>query len=209
MAESKLWQEIKPIFTRPTRPIVEDAVAAVGALPGIDNWNHQIQQPYQAMKVVEWGIPCHFIRDQKTFDVLRKRIASRICADGSPTVADLSECQAAGLLAALHARIEYLSQHGLERVPDMLTHWPDGSAIEVEVTSAEKKHGQRERENSASSLRDAISATKVQYDVHVHILDLLSAAEQREVVTAVSRLRPDSSAESLACSGAGHAGTRP
>src|ERR1700733_13615202 len=111
MTESKLWREIKPIFTRPTRPIVEDAVTAVGALPGIDKWDHQIQQPYQAMKVVEWGIPCPFIRDEGTFDVLCGGIPSNICAHDSPTVADLSECQAAGLLTALQARVEYLNQH--------------------------------------------------------------------------------------------------
>jgi hypothetical protein len=195
VTESKLWREIKPIFTRPTRPIVEDAATAVGALPGIDKWDHQIQQPYQAMKVVEWGIPLHFIRNEQTFDFLRERIASGICADGSPTVADLSECQAAGLLAAFQTRVEYLNQHGAERVPDLLTHWPDGSSIEVEVTSAEKKQGQRAREDSASSLRDAISAAKIQYDVHVHVLDLLSDAEQRDVVDAASWLNPNSSAE--------------
>ena len=196
MTESKLWREIESIFTRPTRPIVEDAVTAIGALPSIDKWDHQIKQLYQAMKVVEWGIPCHFIRGEKTFDILRERFALGICANGTPTAADLSECQAAGLFAALQARVEYLNQHGAGRVPDLLTHWPDDSTIEVEVTSAEKKHGQRAREDSASRLRDAISATNIRHDVHVHVLDLLSDAEQRDVVAAVSRLDPDSSAES-------------
>jgi hypothetical protein len=150
MTESKLWREIRPIFTRPTRPIVEDAITAIGKLPGIGGWDHQIRQPHQAMKVVEWGIPCHFIREEQTFDILRRRLASGICAAGSPIVADLFECQAAGLLAAFQIRVEYLSQHGTERVPDLLTHWPDGSSIEIEVTSAEKKQGQWTREESAS-----------------------------------------------------------
>lgn len=195
MTESKLWREIRPIFTRPTKPIVEDAVTAVGALPGMDKWDHQIQQPYQAMKVVEWGIPCHFIRDEQTFDILRGRLASGILADGSPAVADLTECEAAGLFAALQTRVEYLNQDGAERVPDMLTHWLDGSSIEVEVTAAQEKYGQRARSASASLLRDALGAAKIPYDVHVHVLDLLSDAEQRDVVEVASRLNPNSSAE--------------
>jgi hypothetical protein len=71
------------------------------------------------MKVVEWGIPCHFIRDEQTFDCLRRRLASGILTDGSPAVADLSECQAAGLLAALQAHVEYMNQHGMGRAPDI------------------------------------------------------------------------------------------
>jgi hypothetical protein len=195
MTESQLWRNIRPIFTRPTRPIVEDAVTAIGQLPGIDGWDHQIRQPYQAMKVVEWGIPCHFIREAQSFDILRRRLASGICTAGSPVAADLSECQAAGLLVTFQTRVEYLSQQGTERVPDLLTHWPDGSSIEIEVTSAEKKQGQRTREESASSLREALSDTKIQHDVYVHVLDLLSDAEQRDVVQAASKLNPGSSAE--------------
>jgi hypothetical protein len=110
-------------------------------------------------------------------------------------LADLSECQAAGLLVALQSRVEYLSQPATERAPDLLAHWPDGSSIEIEVTSAEKKRGQRTREASASSLREALSATKIQHDVHVHILDLPSDAEQRDVVEAASKLTASSSAE--------------
>lgn len=195
MTESKLWRDIEPIFTRPTRPIVEDAITAISELPGIDAWDHQIRQPFQAMKVVEWGIPCHFIREEKTFDILRGRLASGICETGSPLVADLSECEAAGLLVALQARVEYLNQQGRIRAPDLLTHWPDGSSIEVEVTAAEKKQGQRTREAAASSLREALAATRIQHDVHVHVLDVLSDTEQQEVVEAASRLNSGSSAE--------------
>jgi hypothetical protein len=63
------------------------------------------------------------------------------------------------------------------------------------VTSAEKKLGQWTREESASSLREALSTTRIQHDVYVHVLDLLSDAEQRDVVEAASKLNPSSSAE--------------
>ena len=195
MTQSKLWQELKPIFQKPTNPIVESAVTAVGSLPGVDSWDHQIRQLADAMNVVNWGIPCHFVQGESSFDPLRARLGSAIVAQGAPRVTDLSECEAAGLLVALSSRVEYLSRSSKERTPDLLTRWSDGSCIEVEVTSADEKQSQRGRRDAAKRLCEALEVVGIRHDVFVHVLDFLSDTEQSSLVEAASKLVPDEHAE--------------
>jgi hypothetical protein len=184
----KLWQEIAPAFLAPSNSTIENSVRAVGELPGIDTWNHGVKRPADAMRIVRWGLPLHMIRSERSFNDLRTRISHEIRARGAPTEADLSECEAAGLLVLLGARVEYLEQSGERRVPDLLSHWADGEQVEVEVTLAEEKYTQRTRRDAVILLGEALEGLNLPYDLFVHILDTISPEEQKNIVAAAAML---------------------
>jgi hypothetical protein len=195
MPESKLWLELKTVFPKPTAPIVESAVSAVGDLPGVESWAHHIQQLADAMKVVNWGIPCLFVQEEASFDPLRARLGSAVSAEGAPRVMDLAECEAAGLLMALSSRVECVEPAANERRPDLMTRWPDGSCVEVEVTSADEKQSQRARRDSAKTLSEELAAIGIHHDVFVHVFDFLSDKERSNLVAAASTLGAEECAE--------------
>jgi len=195
MHGEKLWQEVAPAFLAPTNSTIEDSVRAVGELPGIDAWDHSVKHPADAMRIVRWGLPLHLIRSEGSFDDLRTRISREIGARGAPTEADLSECEAAGLLVLVGARVEYLEQSGDGRVPDLLSHWPGGEQVEVEVTLAEEKYAQRTRRDAVVPLGEALEGLKLPYDLFVHILDTISPAERKDVIAAAATLSAGGIAE--------------
>jgi hypothetical protein len=122
-------------------------------------------------------------------------MSREIGARGAPTEADLSECEAAGLLVLLGARVEYLEQSGDGRVPDLLSHWVSGEYVEVEVTLAEEKYAQRTRRDAVVPLGEALEGLKLPYDLFVHILDTISPAERKDVIAAAARLSAGAIAE--------------
>jgi len=195
MHGEKLWHEVAPAFLATTNSTIENSIRAVGELPGIDTWNHGVKQPGDALRIVRWGLPLHMIRSEQSFNDLRTRISREICARGTPTGADLSECEAAGLLVLLGARVEYLEQSGEGRVPDLISYWADGEQVEIEVTRAEEKYDQRTRRNTVIPLGEALEELNLHYDLFVHILDTISPEERKDIVAAAAMLSAGAIAE--------------
>lgn len=57
MAKDTLWDQLHSIIPQNTMPIVREAIDAVGNLPGLKRWRPSFEHWYNALKVVEWGIP--------------------------------------------------------------------------------------------------------------------------------------------------------
>lgn len=193
MVGDNLCRELLPVFRSTPNAIIEDSIRSVGALPGIENWNHQIRQFWDAMRVVRWGLPLHLVHSEPSFHDLRRRFGTAILAEGQPRDCDRSEAEAAGFLALFADRVEYVKQPDTKRMYDLLTHWSDGSTVEVEVTLAEEKHTQRDRQVAAQKIAEAFQAKGCPHDMFVHIVDYLTEVECEELLAAASDVSPGTS----------------
>ena len=195
MTNDNIWNYLQSIVPQNTRPIVREAICAVGGLPDLKIWKPSFEHWYYALKVVEWGIPLVQIEQFTDADTnlkpLYQKIGQAIINKGKPKPSDLAELDIAAIMALNKAQSLKYVQTGDFKTPDFEVQWED-YMIEVEVTKAQPREKHIELDNFAKELMQKIMELKLPWRIVVYLATKLSKEDTLLLLQTLQGIKPGS-----------------
>jgi hypothetical protein len=199
-----------PILTRTyieelaQAPLSAEGVAALEgylALPGVADIVVPPELPLHAMLALDLGVPLGLLRGVLSASGLKQHIADYIVERGGVGYSNdwrWSELQAGAIMRALGADVTFVERARVagQKTPDIRARWAKGSAVDVEVTRAERRAGHTEVSRGLETLAGAVGAS----GHHCHYLILFDDASSKkaleEALDAIVRVEAGQSIQS-------------
>lgn len=171
MEHQDLWDHLESLFSPHITPMFREAVCEVGSLPALKTWRPIFKHGFEALRIVEWGIPLVLTKrlsDEFThLKPLRQKIGSAIAKNGAPISSDLAEMDIAALMVLNKARSLKRVKVASSPRPDFHAQWDD-LVVEIEVTKALPRETHVELDNFAQELMQKIMTLKLPWRIVVY-----------------------------------------